>query len=97
MRRCEDVVQALAREVMEEAGYPVVEWAFLGRADEYVPRKKGTPVLKQGIFFRMRVGDKVPGGRTEHDPHWIDPHVFLCGRSFQFYKWAVKQALLGGV
>ncbi len=92
----EDVAGALRREVLEEAGYQIMDLQEIGKANQFFETtREGGSLNKLGTFFKAAVDliSVVKGKESDHEPKWITVEEFLSSTAADFQKWAVKQVV----
>ncbi len=91
----EDAAEALQREVLEEAGYQVLNLEEIGKANQFFEMtREGHSLNKLGTFFKATVDlENVGQGKeSDHQVNWISVDEFLSSTAGDFQKWAVRKA-----
>lgn len=90
----ENAVEAVKREVLEEAGYSVLTLEPIGKANQFFEMtREGHPLNKLGTFFKATVDlvNVKEGIEGDHEIRWIPVEDFLNSTAGDFQKWAVRQ------
>lgn len=92
----ENPIEAIAREVMEEAGYRATVGEEIGRANQFFPTtRERNPLNKAATFYRATV-ERSSGGvgqEADHLVRWVAVDEFLSSTAADFQKWAVRQSI----
>ena len=94
----ENEVQAMAREVGEEAGLVVQAGPRLLRADQYLRKSDGEPVNNRSSVFLANLVGEDPALKIEddHELVWLEPTEALRRLRHDSHAWAVACWLRGG-
>ncbi len=89
----EEEKEALIRETLEETGYEISDFQFIGRANQFLPDASVGPMNKLGTFYFARVGQQDLSKRVEADhlPEWMDYNQLKIAPMSEFQKWAVSK------
>ncbi len=91
----EDPMVAVAREVLEEAGYEIGGMQEIGKANQFLPYASIGPLNKLGTFYTAVLlgGDLSHSPEDDHVVTWVSVADFLDSNASEYQKWAVKKAL----
>ena len=87
--------ETIEREMLEELGFEVVLWEYLGQADEYFySRHRETFFYNPGYFYSTKSWEKVSEPLEEgNNSSWEQPAKAIALLKRGSHKWAVEEWL----
>ncbi|MBX9976316.1 NUDIX hydrolase [Cytobacillus firmus] len=90
----ESEIECLKREVLEETGYEISNYFFIGNAKSYLPQTKKRPMLSDGYFYLADLGDKIQEPTEEdHVMKWIEIRRLAEVLVHGHHIWAVREGI----
>lgn len=91
----ENEIEALRREAIEETGYEIHDFEFIGKANQFLPKASLGSMNKLGTFYKAKAGKQNLSQRveTDHEPQWVSFDELKNLKMPEFLKWAVSEAL----
>jgi 8-oxo-dGTP diphosphatase len=89
----ENEIEALKREAIEETGYQIHDFEYIGKANQFIPKASLGPMNKLGTFYKAKAGKHDPSLRVEmdHIPEWVTYDEIKKLNMPEFLKWAISQ------
>ncbi|MDF2036148.1 NUDIX domain-containing protein [Cytobacillus oceanisediminis] len=90
----ESEIECLKREVLEETGYEISNFFFIGNAKSYLPQTKKRPMLSDGYFYLAGLADKIQEPTEEdHVMKWIEIRRLAEVLVHEHHIWAVQEGI----
>ena len=91
----EDLLQALHREIAEEAGHRVTSERLLSSARQYhANRGRKPPANKLCHFYAVDLEfDPEIEKEDDHEPVWLPPYHLSHSMTFESHAWALERAV----